>query len=123
MTRKEFEIIVESVLKELPKEFKDKLQNIDIVIEEELDIEAAKQLGLSAKGRLLGLYQGVPLKDRTHYYGMVMPDKITLYKQNIESSCEANGLDIREEIKHVVWHEIAHHFGISDKRLTDLDIY
>ena len=69
---------------------------------EELDIEAAKRPGLGAKGRLLGLYQGIPLKDRTHYYGMVMPDKITLYKQNIERSCEAGGSNIREEIKHVI---------------------
>ena len=123
MTRREFETIVEGVLEELPKEFKDKLQNIDIVIEEELDMEAVKRLGLGAKGRLLGLYQGIPLKDRTHYYGMVMPDKITLYKQNIERSCEAGGSDIRGEIRHVIQHEIAHHFGISDKRLKDLDIY
>ena len=123
MTRKEFETIVEGVLEELPKEFKDKLQNIDIVIEEELDMEAVKRLGLGAKGRLLGLYQGVPLKDRTHYYGMVMPDKITLYKQNIERSCEAGESDIHEEIKHIIQHEIAHHFGISDKRLKDLGIY
>ena len=123
MTRREFETIVKDALEELPKEFKDKLQNIDIVIEEELDMEAVKRLGLGAKGRLLGLYQGIPLKDRTHYYGMVMPNKITLYKQNIERSCEASGLDIREEIKHVIQHEIAHHFGISDKRLKDLGIY
>ena len=123
MTRREFETIVKGVLEELPKEFKDKLQNIDIVIEEGLDMEAVKRLGLGAKGRLLGLYQGVPLKDRTHYYGMVMPDKITLYKQNIERSCEAGRSNIREEIKHVIQHEIAHHFGISDKRLKDLGIY
>ena len=123
MTRKEFETIVEGVLEELPKEFKDKLQNIDIVIEEELDMEAVKRLGLGAKGRLLGLYQGVPLKDRTHYYGMVMPDKITLFKSNIERSCEASVTNVREEIKHVIQHEIAHHFGISDKRLRDMGIY
>lgn len=116
-------MVVKDVLEELPKEFKDKLQNIDIVIEEELDMEAVKRLGLGAKGRLLGLYQGVPLKNRTHYYGMVMPDKVTLYKQNIERSCEAGGSDIREGIKHVIQHEIAHHFGISDKRLKDLGVY
>ena len=123
MTRREFETIVEGALEELPGKFKDKLQNIDIVIEEGPDMEAVKRLGLGTKGRLLGLYQGVSLKDRTHYYGMVMPDKITLYKQNIERSCEAGGSDIREEIKHVIQHEIAHHFGISDKRLEDLGIY
>lgn len=123
MTREEFEKLVHDALIDLPKEFKDKLENVDVVIEEGIDMNVVKQLGLGAKGRFLGLYQGVPLKDRTHYYGMVMPDKITLYKQNIERSCEASGSDIREEIKHVVQHEIAHHFGISDKRLTDLGIY
>ena len=123
MTRDEFEALVKDALKELPKEFKDKLQNVDVVIEEDLDMDTVKTLGLGAKGRFLGLYQGVPLKDRTQYYGIVMPDKITLYKQNIELACEAGGLDIREEVKHVIQHEIAHHFGISDKHLKDLGIY
>ncbi len=123
MTRKEFEALIINTLEKLPKDFKNKLQNVDVVVEEELDLDMVKKLGLGAKGRLLGLYQGVPLKNRTHYYGMVMPDKITLYKQNIERECKAKGLDIGEEIKHVIQHEIAHHFGISDKRLKDLDVY
>lgn len=123
MTRKEFEVLVREVLGELPKEFKDKLQNIDVVIEKDFDMDMVRKLGLGAKGRLLGLYQGVPLKDRTHYYGMVMPDKITLYRQNIERECKERGLDVYEEVKHVIQHEIAHHFGISDKRLKDLGIY
>ena len=123
MTRKEFETLVRSALKELPKEFKDKLQNVDVVIEEDLDIDTVKTLGLGAKGRFLGLYQGVPLKDRTHYYAIVMPDKITLFKQNIERTCQERSLDIHEEVKHVIQHEIAHHFGISDKRLKDLGRY
>jgi predicted Zn-dependent protease with MMP-like domain len=123
MTREEFEKLVQDALRELPKEFKNKLENVDVVIEEDVDMDAVKKLGLGARGRLLGLYQGVPLKDRTHYYGMVLPDKITLFKQNIESACKENGMDIREEVKHVIQHEIAHHFGISDKRLEDLDIY
>ncbi len=123
MTRNEFETLVKDALKELPKEFKDKLQNVDIIIEEGIDMDAAKKLGLSGKGRLLGLYHGVPLKDRTHYYGMGMPDKVTLYRQNIERECKEKGLDVYKEVKHVLEHEIAHHFGISDKRLKDLDVY
>ena len=123
MTRREFETMVRDALKRLPKEFKDKLQNVDVVIEEEPDMDNVRRLRLGTKGRILGLYEGVPLKDRTHYYGMVMPDKITLYKQNIERSCSESGTDVRDEIEHVVQHEIAHHFGISDKRLEDLDIY
>ena len=99
MTRKEFEAIVIDALKELPGQFKEKLQNVEVVIEEEPDMGAVRTLGLGAKGRLLGLYQGVPLKNRTHYYGMVMPDKITIYKQNIEQACRLKGTNIREEIK------------------------
>jgi predicted Zn-dependent protease with MMP-like domain len=123
MERKEFEKLVRQALKALPREFRDKLENVDVVIEDEADIEAARKLGLGSKGRILGLYQGVPLKDRTHYYGMVMPDKITLFKNSIERSCEEDGKDICAEVKHVLEHEIAHHFGISDKRLRDIGTY
>lgn len=123
MTRKEFEEMAKDALDALPKEFAEKLQNIDVIIEDDVDIKEAKERGLGGKGRLLGLYQGVPLKNRTHYYGMVMPDKITLFKRNIERTCEARGLNVRDEVKHVIQHEIAHHFGISDKRLRDLGIY
>ena len=123
MTRKEFEKLARNALEELPDEFKDKLDNVDIVIEDEVDMDTVRAAGLGGAGRLLGLYQGVPLKNRTHYYGMVMPDKITLFKNNIERSCGASVTNVREEIKHVIQHEIAHHFGISDKRLRDLGIY
>ncbi|MFC1590103.1 metallopeptidase family protein [Candidatus Omnitrophota bacterium] len=123
MTRDEFEKIVVSALKDLPAEFKDMLQNVDVVIEDEPDMESAEKLGLGTRGRLLGLYQGIPLKARAHYYGMVMPDKITIYKKNIETVCRVKKLDIRAEIEHVVQHEIAHHFGISDERLEDQGIY
>ncbi len=123
MTRKGFEALARTALGELPEEFKDKLQNVDVVIEEEPDMDMLKRIGVGAKGRLLGLYHGVPLKDRTHYYGMVMPDKIILYKQNIERECKEGGLDIHEEVRHIIQHEIAHHFGISDRRLKDLGIY
>jgi predicted Zn-dependent protease with MMP-like domain len=123
MNRKEFENSVMRALSELPKVFKDKLENIDVTIEEEPNMATAKKLGLGSRGHLLGLYQGVPLKARTHYYGMVMPDKITLYKANIERACETSGEDIYKRIKHVLQHEIGHHFGISDQRLKDLGVY
>ncbi len=123
MERKEFEQLVARAFDELPEDYKSKLENIDIVIEDLPDIDTAKKLRLGTRGHLLGLYQGVPLKDRTHYYGMVMPDKITLFKANIERACGQKGESVYDEIKHVIQHEIAHHFGISDQRLTDLDIY
>jgi len=123
MERKEFEAMVVKALDELPKEFKDKLENVDIVIEDAPDMDSVKVLGLGSRGRLLGLYQGVPLKNRAHYYGMVMPDKITLYMANIERSCGGTAADVYKEVKHVIEHEIAHHFGITDKRLRDIGAY
>lgn len=123
MDRKEFEVLVIKAADELPKAFKDKLENVDIVIEDVPDMTAIKALGLGSKGHLLGLYHGVPQKNRTHYYGMVMPDKITLYKANIERFSKTQGKDLPTQIKHVLQHEIAHHFGITDKRLRDLDVY
>lgn len=123
MEQREFENLVIKVLDGLPKIFKDKLENIDITIEDEPNMDTIKALGLGSKGHLLGLYQGVPLKARTHYYGMVLPDKITLYKANIERSCKRTGQDIYKKISHVIQHEIGHHFGISDQRLEDLGVY
>jgi predicted Zn-dependent protease with MMP-like domain len=123
MERKEFENLAIKALKELPKAFKDKLENVDIVIEDEPNMDTVRALRLGSMGHLLGLYQGVPLKARTHYYGMVLPDKITLYKANIEQSCKATGKNIYKEIRHILQHEIGHHFGISDQRLKDLGVY
>jgi predicted Zn-dependent protease with MMP-like domain len=111
MTREEFELLVRKALKELPKEFKDKLENVDVVIEED------------ERGPLLGLYEGVPLKNRTSHYGFVMPDKITIFKRNIERECRFRGLDIEKEVRHVVHHEIAHHFGITDEQLKKMGLY
>ena len=119
MENKKFEKLVKKAFKKLPRKFKDKLENVTIVIEDEPRIETLKNLKLGAKGRLLGLYQGVPLEDRTHYYAMVLPDKITLFKSNIEKSEE----EVYDEIVHTLEHEIAHHFGISDLRLRDINAY
>lgn len=123
MEQKEFEELTVKAIKELPEDFRSKLENVDIVIENEPNMNTARELNLGSKGHLLGLYRGVPLKARTHYYGMVLPDKITLYKANIERVCKVQNLNIYDEVKHVLQHEIAHHFGISDNRLKDLGIY
>ncbi len=122
MENKKFEKLVKKVLKKLPRKFKEKLENVAIVIEDEPRIETLKGLKLGANGRLLGLYQGVPLEDRTHYYAMVLPDKITLFKSNIEKSCNSED-EVYDKIVHTLEHEIAHHFGISDSRLRDINAY
>jgi predicted Zn-dependent protease with MMP-like domain len=123
MERREFESLVIKAINNLPKVFKDKLENVDVTIEDRPNMLTVKKLNLGSRGHLLGLYQGVPLKVRTHYYGMVLPDKITLYQANIELFCKQTGEHIYGKIKHVIQHEIGHHFGISDQRLKDLGVY
>ena len=125
MERAEFESLVQKALEELPQDFKDRLENVDVVIEDMPDMDVARKLRLGSRGRVLGLYQGIPLMARSHYYGMVLPDKITLYQANIERACHSGGegRGLYEEIAHVLQHEIAHHFGISDQRLWDIGTY
>lgn len=73
----------------------------------------------SPAGGLLGLYEGVPLTERESYGGLVMPDRITIYRQSILDMC-ASEEEVVEEVRRTVVHEVAHHFGIDDDRLTEL---
>ena len=73
--------------------------------------------------RLLGLYQGVPLTRRGSYYGGVLPDKITIYRGPLVRLYGHHAELLAREVKRVVLHEVAHHFGISDERLIEIDRY
>src|SRR5207237_431774 len=73
--------------------------------------------------RLLGLYQGVPLTRRGSYYSGALPDKITIYRGPLERLYGHDPEALRRQVRRVVLHEIAHHFGISDERLIEIDRY
>jgi predicted Zn-dependent protease with MMP-like domain len=120
MDRDRFENLVAQTVETLPEEFQEKLTNIDIVVE---DSPSRSQLARLKKGfTLLGLYEGVPLTDRHSNYGMVPPDKITIFQKTIEDACAGRGEEeIKVEIGKVVRHEIAHHFGIGDARLKEIE--
>ncbi len=115
MTCKEFEKIAREALDSLPGQFKNKLENIHVVIDD--------RLARGANKKLLGLYEGVSLKERTGSYSFVMHDKITLFKRAIEDECKARGVDVSKEIRRTVLHEIAHYLGIPDERLKKLGLY
>ncbi|MGB9720440.1 MAG: metallopeptidase family protein [bacterium] len=104
MTREEFERTVKESLKKLPKILRDKLENVEVVVED---------APISQKG-LLGLYQGVPLKKRGFWYGNVLPDKITLFKVNIEYLTN-NEEETKNLIYEVLLHEIGHYFGFDEE--------
>ncbi len=122
MDAKSFEALVVEAVESLPEEFQTKLENIDIVIEEDPTIEQIRSSGEKKSVFLLGLYQGVPLSKRTHYYGSVLPDKITIFRNNIERACRTDE-DIKEAIRRTVIHEIAHYFGISDEHMKRSGTY
>jgi predicted Zn-dependent protease with MMP-like domain len=122
MDSRKFEKLVGEAIEKLPEVFRERLENIDIVVADIPTREQLKTLKEKDHQTLLGLYEGVPLTERTHGYGFVMPDKITIFQKSIEAMCR-NETQIIAEIQHVVRHEIAHHFGISDERLEELGRY
>ena len=120
MDRERFEWLVAEVVDSLPDEFHTKLENIDVVVQDEPTPSQLAEVGLKRGETLLGLYQGVPLTKRSRHYGMVVPDKITIFQRPIETKCK-NDTEVKAEIRRVVQHEIAHHFGIGDARLRQLE--
>ena len=119
MERELFERLVEEALLSLPEEFRERLENIDIVVEDVPTPAKLRDAGLDGSSTLLGLYEGIPLTQRGARYGMVLPDKITIFQKPIEAR-RHNEAAVKKEIQDVVLHEIAHHFGISDASLREL---
>ncbi len=118
MDRARFEQLVAEAIESLPDDFRERLDNVAVVVEDLPSPAEARRAGRRG-GRLLGLYQGQPLTKRDSRYGMTFPDKITIYQLNVESLCR-NDDQVREEVRTTVLHEIAHHFGIDDSRLHEL---
>ena len=120
MNRDEFEWLVARAVNSLPEEFRTKLENIDVVVEDWPTQDQLNSARLRRGQTLLGLYEGVPLTKRSRHYGLVLPDKITIFQKPIEAECKDEA-EITAEIQRVVRHEIAHHFGIGDARLEQLE--
>ena len=103
-----FEHVVADALDSLPAELAQLIDNVAVMVEDRDDDPP-----------LLGLYEGVPLTERDDYGGLVMPDRITVFRQSICSVCRSDD-DVRREVLVTVVHEVAHHFGIDDGRLHEL---
>ena len=120
MTLAQFERLVREALREIPDEIRARLENVDVVVEDWPTSEQLLGAGIKEGQYLLGLYEGIPLGDR-YNYGMVLPDKITLFKQAIEAICSGDE-EIIQEVRDTVVHEVAHHFGIDDARLEEMGV-
>jgi predicted Zn-dependent protease with MMP-like domain len=115
-----FEALVAKAIEALPEEFKEKLENIDILIEDWPSQRQLRKVRLRQPVQLLGLYEGVPRTGRGQGYNMVLPDKITIFQKPIESICSSDK-EIEAEVGDVVRHEIAHYFGIGDGTLRKIE--
>jgi predicted Zn-dependent protease with MMP-like domain len=120
MQREEFEALVARAIDNLPPEFQRKLENVDVVVEDWPTSRQLRQAKLNRPTQLLGLYQGVPQTRRGRGYGLVLPDKISIFQKPIEAQCRF-GDEIEAKIEEVVRHEIAHHFGLDDETLRKIE--
>jgi predicted Zn-dependent protease with MMP-like domain len=108
-----FDQLVSDVLDTLPDDIRSLMTNVAVTVEDE-----------PPPGQpLLGLYQGIPWGKRDPYYSGALPDKITIYRGPLERMAGGDPERLRAQVRRTVFHEIAHHFGISDQRLVDIDRY
>ena len=120
--RDTFEKLVIRALEELPAWVQAELDNVEVTVAETPSVAQRRRLRLRHGATLLGLYEGVPQTRRTTHYGLVLPDKITLFRRPILAVCRTPE-EVEARVRSVVIHELAHHFGIDDERLRDLDAY
>lgn len=120
MNRAQFEILVESALKKLPRQFREKLANIAVVVEDWADEDTLREMEIEPPDTLYGLYRGVDLTRRDSGYGNVLPDTIHIYQGPIEEDCE-DPEEMADLVREVVVHEIGHYFGLDDETMHGIE--
>ncbi len=114
-----FERLVADALDGLPEAILQMLDNVAVVVADEPTVQQIAHVGLAADEVLLGLYEGIPRTERGAGYGVVLPDKVTIFQRAIEEQCDTED-ELTDAVRHTVVHELAHHLGISDARLIGL---
>src|ERR1051325_6394997 len=119
MDRKGFEILLQDAIRELPQEFRDRLENVAIIVEDYPSKELVEQMEMDPDEALFGLYEGVPLTERGFFGQPLHPDRILIFQRAIEDECDSPE-EIKEELKITLVHEIAHFFGMGDDYLEEI---
>lgn len=115
-----FNDLVNQAISELPNKFKTNLKDVNIVIEDLPGDDTIKTLRLTSNRSLAGLYHGIPLTHRSVWHGSRIPDRITIFKKNIERYCTSEE-SLKNEVKRVVRHELGHFFGLSEIQLRKIE--
>jgi predicted Zn-dependent protease with MMP-like domain len=119
ITDQEFDRLITRAMDELPQKYIEGLENVAIVYADEPTEEQRIKMKLDDQDLLLGLYEGIPLTQRGNAYSFVLPDKITLFKQQIRAVVR-NEDELFEQIKRTLWHEIAHYYGLNHARIDQI---
>ncbi len=120
MTRERFTKLVEEALQDIPSRFREAMQNVAVVVEDEPSVELLDELEMEPDDDLFGLYQGTPLTERDSAYGNALPDRISIYQLPIEDACEDDE-DIRQCVAETVIHEFGHYFGLSEEEIQEIE--
>jgi predicted Zn-dependent protease with MMP-like domain len=120
VTHAEFEALVERSLRRLPRQFKDRITNVAVVVEDWADAETLEELGIEPPDTLYGLYRGTDLTRRDSSYGNVLPDTIHIYQGPIEEDCDDPD-EMAELVLDTVIHEIGHYFGLDDDTMEGIE--
>jgi predicted Zn-dependent protease with MMP-like domain len=118
--RSTIEKAIDDALARMPLSLRSKIENVEILLEDWPDGEVQKEMGLSSREDLLGLYRGVPRPERSSFSPGGLPDTITIYQGPIESLC-TNEREMRRLVKSVLYHEIGHYYGFSEEELLRLE--
>jgi predicted Zn-dependent protease with MMP-like domain len=120
MTRDQFSALVEDALREIPRRFRHAMKNVAVVIEDEPPPDILSEMEVEPGESLFGLYQGVPLTERSWSHGNTLPDRISIYQGPIEDAC-ANDDEIRDCVAETVIHEFGHYFGLSEEEIEEIE--
>jgi len=120
VTRTKFRQLVDEALETIPQKFRDAMQNIAIVVEDEPTPEQLAQVEIEPPDTLLGLYEGTPLTERHWAHGNTLPDKVTLFQGPIEDASDDED-DLVVAIGETLIHEIGHYFGLSEEEIEEIE--
>jgi predicted Zn-dependent protease with MMP-like domain len=120
MTRQQFERLVVEAIALIPKRFRREMKNLALVVEDEPSPAVLADLEIEPPDSLYGLYQGIPLTERTWDHGNHLPDKITIFQRPIEQDGEDED-DIRAMIGETLIHEVGHYFGLSEEEIAEIE--
>lgn len=119
LSREDFEKYLQEAIERIPEPYKARIENVAFILEDEPTPEQRRKLNLYPNETLFGLYEGVPLPQRGGALKL-LPDKITIFKNPLLAA-SGTPQQLRHNLGHTIWHEVAHYFGLDHRRIHQLD--